>query len=119
MRSTLVADTKAGVLAKNASEVWLTGSVLFRNDSGVRVYTKTTRYEGDSHVRASVLFVVDSHKQPVRRLDKGRDTLDQGRVLENLPQEGVIDHLLENVLALPVWSELPTWVDARKRQAVL
>lgn len=119
LRSVFIADAKVGVLAKNASDVWLTGSVLYRNANGVRVYTREVRYAGASHVRASVLYVVDSEKEPVKRQDKKRDNLDQGRVLESLPQEGIVDHLRDNVLQIENWTELPTWVDAEKRQAVL
>jgi hypothetical protein len=119
IRSTLLSDAKVGVLAKNASDVWLTGSVLFRNDVGIRVYTREVRYAGDSHVSASSLFVIDSEKQAIKRQDRDRDHLDQGRILESFPQEGTVDHLRDNVLGVKQWSELPQWVEARKRQAVL
>lgn len=119
VRSSLISDAKVAVLAKNASDVWLTGSVLYQNEIGVRVYTREVRYAGDSHVSASALFVIESTKQAIKRQDRDRDHLDQGRILESLPQDGTADHLRDNVLRLPAWDELPTWVDKKRQQVVL
>jgi hypothetical protein len=118
VRSTLIDEAKVGVLAKNDSDVSLTGSVLFDNDIGVRVYTREVRYEGDSHVNASQLFVVGSKKKPIRREDRRADKLDQGRILESLPQDGNVDHLRDNVLDIGDWQELPEWVENRRRRVL-
>ena len=75
----------------------------------MRVYTRTTRFAGDSRVQADVLFVVGSER-PVRRDDRGEQSLDIGRVQVRLPRQDSLVHLREDVLALPDWAELPDWV---------
>jgi hypothetical protein len=119
VRSALIGSAKVGVLAKNASEVSLTGSVLFKNQTGVRVYTREVRYAGASHVNASQLFIVGSKGESIKREDRNTDRLDQGRVLESLPQDGTVDHLRDNVLGLGSWQVLNEWVEARRRRVVL
>jgi hypothetical protein len=118
IRNTLVADSQVGVLAKNASAVTLLGSVLFRNAIGVRVYTRTVRYDGDSHVRASVVYVVDSKELPIQREERKTHTLDQGRVLQNWPERGIMDNFLHNVVELDRWKDLPAWIETKRREAV-
>src|SRR5690606_29175552 len=50
VRNSVISDAKVGLLAKNASDVDLLGTVLFRNETGVRTYQRTVRYAGDSRV---------------------------------------------------------------------
>lgn len=119
VRSALIGEAKVGILAKNASDVSLTGSVLFKNATGVRVYTREVRYAGDSHVNASQLYIVGSREVPIRREDREKDKLDQGRILESLPQDGTVDHLRDNVIGIEDWQGLPEWVEARRREVVL
>jgi hypothetical protein len=119
IRNTLIAKSKVGVLAKNASSISLSGSVLYDNQTGVRTYRRTVRYAGDSEVTANVLFVAESKKKPVKRDDRSRDQLDRGRVLLDLPQPGVLDHVLTNVLELGDWQSLPQWVNDQTAKAVL
>jgi hypothetical protein len=111
VRNSLVARTSVGVLAKNASNVSLSGSVLYDNERGVRVYKRTVRYAGDSSIGANVLFIVGSSKKAVDRDDKKHDVLDLGRVQLSLPQPGVLDHVRDDVLALPDWRKLAQWVE--------
>jgi hypothetical protein len=118
IKNTLIAETNVGVLAKNASVVALSGSVLYKNATGVRTYQRTVRYAGDSEVSANILFVAESKKTAVKRDDKEGDRLDQGRVLLDLPRPGVLEHVLQNVLELSDWQELPRFVDAQKEQAI-
>ncbi len=59
----------AGLLAKNDLQIAVDGSLLYRTKTGVRVYTKTVRYAGESRIQADVLFVVGS-EQPIRRDDR-------------------------------------------------
>lgn len=110
VHNSLIADCKVGILAKNAAQVSLSGSLLFRNVTGVRTYQRTVRYAGRSEVTANVLFVAASGERPVQRDDRSRDTLDQGRVLLDLPQRGALDHVLEDLLELSDWQELPRWI---------
>lgn len=119
IRNSLVADSKIGVQAKNASMVTLSGTILLNNNTGVRTYQKTVRYAGDSRVSANVLFVVGS-KRPVKRRDRDDDLeerLDEGRVLQALPQRGVLEHVLSNVLQLSSWQELEGWVTSTRKEA--
>ncbi|HKO90975.1 MAG TPA: right-handed parallel beta-helix repeat-containing protein, partial [Polyangiaceae bacterium] len=118
VQNTLIADAQVGVLAKNAARVALSGSVLFRNATGVRTYQRTVRYAGPSEVTANVLFVAESSAEPVKRDDRERNTLDQGRVLLDLPRRGTLDHLLEDVLELSDWQRLPAWITDQKAQAI-
>jgi hypothetical protein len=118
VQNSLVADCKVGVLAKNAAHVALSGSLLFRNATGVHTYQRTVRYAGPSEVTANVLFVVGSSTAAVDRDDRTHDTLDQGRVLLDLPQPGALDHVLEDVLELSDWQQLPRWIDEQKGQSI-
>jgi hypothetical protein len=114
VQNTLVASCGVGVLAKNAAQISLSGSVLFENETGVRSYQRTVRYAGDSEVTADVLFVAGSRKKPVRRDDREGDRLERGRVLLDLPQPGVLDHVLQDVLELSSWEELSRWVGEQR-----
>lgn len=118
VQGTLIGTSKIGVLAKNAARVSLSGSVLFKNGVGVRTYRRTVRYAGESEVTADVLFVAESQEDAVKRDDRERDGLDRGRVLLDLPRRGVVDHVLENVLELTDWQELPRWIGDQKEQAI-
>jgi hypothetical protein len=118
VHNSLIADCKVGVLAKNAGDVSLSGSLLFRNATGVRTYQRTVRYAGRSEVTANVLFVAASVQRAVQRDDRPRDALDQGRVLLDLPQRGALDHVLEDVLELSDWQELPRWIGNQRGQGV-
>lgn len=109
VHDTLIADAAVGLLAKNDSHIAVDGSLIFRAKTGVRVYTRSVRFEGDSRVRADVLFVVGS-ELPVRRDDRGEQALDVGRVQVRLPRHDSLVHLREDVLALTDWAELSGWV---------
>jgi hypothetical protein len=116
VRDTLVAGSKVGALAKNASEVELSDSLLYQNKTGIQVYRRDVRFQGDSRVSSDVLFVVDSQKA-VKRDDLSRDSLDVGRIQRRLPRTGVLDHLAKDVLALDGWEGLPAWVETKMKGA--
>jgi hypothetical protein len=118
VHNTLVADCRVGVLAKNAAKISLSGSVLYGNETGVRTYQRTVRYAGESEVTADVLFVAESRKKPVNRGDRDSDRLDRGRVLLDLPQPGVLDHVLEDVLELQGWQALAGWIKDQRQEVV-
>jgi hypothetical protein len=111
MHDTLIANAAVGLLAKNESRVTVDDSLIYRAKTGVRVYTKAVRFEGDSSVQADVLFVVGS-EQPIRRDDRGEQMLDIGRVQLRLPRRDRMRHLRDNVLVLDDWSMLPQWLNA-------
>jgi len=109
VRNTLVADSRVGVLVKNASKAQLFSTLLYRNQIGVRVYQREVRFEGNSRVEADVLFIVDS-KRAVKRSDRARDLLDAGRFQRGFPQNGALDNLCENVIGLRQWEQLSEWL---------
>jgi hypothetical protein len=112
VQDTLIADALVGVLAKNASEVDVDGSLLYRTTTGVRIYKRTVRYDGDSKVSADVLFVVDS-KRAVQREDGSVLGLDLGRAQQGWPRHDALDHLRDNVLQLRAWEGLAGWIAER------
>jgi hypothetical protein len=114
VQDTLIADALVGALAKNASEIDLDGSLLYRTTTGVRIYTRTVRYEGDSKVSADVLFVVDS-KRAVQREDGSSLGLDLGRAQLGWPRHDALDHLRDNVLQLETWEGLGGWLARRHK----
>jgi CotH protein len=111
IRSSLLARSKVGILAKNAAQVDLSGSLLYRCETGVRVYTRTVRYADDSRVQADVLYVVKS-LQAITREDKKLQVLDGGRIQRRLPRERALDHLLHDVVGLNNWEKLADWLKA-------
>ena len=113
LRGSLIAGAKAAVLAKNASTVGLAGSLLYRNRRGVRIYQRTVRYAGDSHVSADVLFAVDC-KRAVKRDDDSAEALEVGRIQTRLPRDGSLDHLAKDVLGLQGWDELGAWLERHR-----
>jgi hypothetical protein len=120
IRNSLIADAKIGVQAKNASEITLSGTILLNNNTGVRTYQKTVRYDGESRVSANVLFVVGATKHAIKRSDRDDEEeakLDEGRILQALPQSGVLDHVLSNVLQLSNWQDLEGWVKSARRES--
>ncbi|MBN1654738.1 MAG: CotH kinase family protein [Deltaproteobacteria bacterium] len=112
VRNTLVADSRVGVLVKNASHAELFSTLLFRNQIGVRVYQREVRFEGNSRVEADVLFIVDS-RRAIKRSDRSRDLLDVGRIQRGFPQKGVLDNLRENVIGIPLWDQLSDWLQSQ------
>jgi hypothetical protein len=109
VRDTLVARSGVGVLAKNASSVQLSDGLLYKNKIGIQVYRRDVRFQGESKVASDVLFVVKS-KRDIKRDDRSQDSLDLGRIQRRLPQAGVLEHLVKDVLALGSWDDLPAWV---------
>jgi hypothetical protein len=114
VQDTLIADALVGALAKNASEIDIDGSLLYRTTTGVRIYKRTVRYEGDSKVSADVLFVVDS-KRAVQREDGSMLGLDLGRAQLGWPRHDALDHLRDNVLQLESWEGLGAWLAQRHK----
>jgi hypothetical protein len=118
VQNTLIAGCTVGALAKNAADIALSGSVLYANETGLRTYQRTVRYAGESDITADVLFVAASKKRPVKRDDRDDDRLERGRVLLDLPQPGVLEHMREDVLELSSWQALDSWIDGQREEAV-
>lgn len=118
VQNTLIAGCTVGALAKNAADIALSGSVLYDNETGVRTYQRTVRYAGESDITADVLFVAASKKKAVKRDDREDDRLERGRLLLDLPQPGVLEHMREDVLELSAWQDLKGWIDGQREEAV-
>ena len=114
IRGSLLAKSKVGLLAKNASTVDISNSLLYRNRTGVEVYKRTVRYAGESRVQADVLFIVKSEKT-LKRKTQDTHGLDLRRLQSRLPRRGSgeLDHLRNNVLELDTWVELDTWLNGK------
>jgi hypothetical protein len=101
----LIARAKAGVLAKNASTVELTDSLVYESKYGVRVYKQTARYAGGSEISADLLFIVGCER--LSKLDdESEDALKIDRILRRLPGDETLAHLLEDVLGIDTWEGL-------------
>lgn len=119
LRDSLIAGSNVAILAKNASRVALSGSLLFRNAIGVRVYQRTVRYEGESEVSADSSFAAHTSKKLIDRSDREHQRLDFGHLRPGLPPSGIFDGMLRDLLGLASWSELDGWVTAQKSGDVL
>jgi hypothetical protein len=106
----LLAASQVGVLAKNASTVLLSGSLLFRNGIGARVYKREVRFAGESVVQADSLFVVGC-LESTKRDDDSSEAFRVGRIHERLPEDGSLDHLAADVLGLGGWNEIDAWLE--------
>ncbi len=107
---TLVAGSRVGVLAKNASEVTLMASLRYQNKTGVRVYSKTNRYAGNSRIASDVIFIVGS-EEAVKADKDSQGALQIGRVQRRLPADGTLDHLAKNVIGLAGWEDLDRFIE--------
>jgi len=112
VRDSLVARCKAGVLAKNASSVALTGALLFEDKIAVRVYKRTVRFSGDSRVEADALYAIGCGRT-TRTDDESEGALAFGRVERQAPSDGSLDHLLSDVLGLDGFDRLAEFADER------
>ena len=101
-----------GVLAKNASEVRLAETLLYRNRSGARIYRKESRFAGDSEVHADEVFVVECEKA-VRVDHESRSAARLTRIRTTLPTDGSLDFLRNGVLGIDAWQLLPGWMAHR------
>jgi hypothetical protein len=99
----LVADAKAGVLAKNASEVTVLRSLIFRVEQGLRARRKAIRYGGRSRIGGSEVFIAEA--KLALDSDKGSQ-ISVDRVQTERPVDGDLPHLLEQVLRRGSWTEL-------------
>ncbi len=101
-RAVLIARAGVGVLAKNASRVLLSRSLILESRVALRTHMKELHYAGTSHIGASHLFAVDCGT--VVDADRGT-SVDAGRVRVGLPGPGALEHL-RRVLDLADWEAL-------------
>jgi hypothetical protein len=114
----VISGAKVGVLAKNASRVDMFGAVLFRNDTGVRVYERTVRYGGQSVVNADDLFCVQTKKKLVKREDRKKNSLDHGQARSGFPPAGVLDTVLSDLLGVNDWAQLEAWSQIQRNGGI-
>jgi len=119
LQNSLIAGSNVAVLAKNASRVELSGTLLFKNTTGVRVYQRTVRYAGKSAVNADFSFGALTEKKLIDRSDRDHDHLDFGSLQPGYPPPGIFDGMLRDLLGLRSWSELDAWVTAQRSGDVL
>jgi hypothetical protein len=117
VRDTLLAGGKAGALAKNASSIALSGTLLYDNKYGVRIYRRTVRYAGDSRIEADALYAVECGAIG-KSDDESTELLFLGRVERRIPRDGSLDHLLEDVLGLDDPEQLAEFVAERRGEGV-
>lgn len=119
LQNSLIAGSNVAVLAKNASRVDLSGALLFKNTTGVRVYQRTVRYAGKSDVNADFSFAALTKKKLVDRSDRDHDRLDFGDLQAGYPPPGILDGMLHDLISLESWSELDGWLTAQRSGDVL
>ncbi len=99
----LVEGSRIGVLAKNASSVNLSRSLVYHTRIALKTNRKDAHYEGRSFIGAQDLAVVES--ETVFDADRGT-RIEPGFVQTSLGTAG-LDYLREQVLRLPGWDDLP------------
>ncbi len=119
LRDSLIARAKVAVLAKNASRVDLTGTLLYQNATGVRVYQRTVRYAGQSEVNADFSFGARTEKKLIDRSDREHERLDFGALQPGLPPGGLFDGMLHDLLGLASWGDLDAWLTVQQSGDVL
>jgi hypothetical protein len=91
------------VLAKNASEVRVLRSLLYETKQALRARRKQVRYGGLSRIGTSDVFVVGA--EIVHDADKG-STIEIASVRTEMPENGELAGVLEQVLRISDWSRL-------------
>jgi len=99
----LIAGARAGVLAKNASEVRATRSVIWRAESALKTNFKELYYRKESHIGTSEVYAVRC--RTLRDAARGT-AIEAGSAQSSLPDESALRHLRVNVLHLARWADL-------------
>ena len=113
-RDSMAADGNIGVSVENSSSVTFDGSLLYRNNVGVRLEPVSQRYADKSHLLGAELYAVQCARQieaPARKLKK------VGRVADQVA-DGELESLRRHVLGLSDWHQLDRWIAAQKGPAV-
>jgi hypothetical protein len=98
----LIADSKLGILSKNASRVRLTRSLIYHSGTALASHRPQLYYTGASTIGASDLFAVDCGK--VSDASRGT-TIDMGQMQTVLPVDTSLDQLRRS-LGLLSWRDL-------------
>lgn len=98
----LIADSRTGILAKNASQAHVSRTVIYRVAKALQAKRREVRYNGPSIIGIDELFVIDSPR--LRDAEQGT-RIDIERVQLALPAEDDLPHLAE-VLHITTWGAL-------------
>lgn len=108
----VVADAKTGLLVKNASQVRILRSLLFRTKRGLRARREQLHYGGGTRIGVSEVFVAASDV-PVDQ-DK-HSTIESAQVITEMPQGSQLEHLRAQVLRIASWVDLGKYLEVVER----
>ncbi len=94
---------KTGVLAKNASTVRLSRSLIYRAERGLRTNRREVHYDGPSTIDAQDLYAV-SCQELIKEAKRTR--IKTTFLREGLPVGDEVGHLRRQVLGLDSWTDL-------------
>lgn len=109
VQDSLLANGARGLSIQNASTVTVLGSLLYRNDVGVRLEPVSQAYPGKSHLRGDALFAVQCAQQ-VQAVNRKLKRI--GRIANQIG-DGDLEGLRVDTLDLGEWDELDEWIAAR------
>jgi hypothetical protein len=94
VHNALLAESRRGVLSKNASHARLSRSLIYRAETALRTELDTVRYSGKSSIRADELFAVGCNK--LKESEKGTP-IDVDRFQTLMPGSTELSHLRETL----------------------
>jgi hypothetical protein len=109
----VVADAKVGVLAKNASTVRISRSLIYRSERALRTNRRDVHYDQASTIDAQDLYAVDCKDLSKRAKRTRIDTEDLHR---ELPTHGGLDYVRRQVLGLTEWSDLDGFLERARAE---
>jgi hypothetical protein len=103
--SLYISDSKTGILAKNSSQVHVTGSLITRTRTALRTKRREVHYTGNSRIGVSDLHITECD----RLYDAASGSpIDAERIHQSIPSRNTKRHLGRRVLGLADWSQLPS-----------
>ena len=107
----VIADSEVGVLAKNASTVHLSRSLIYRAGRALRTNQREVHYDAPSRIDAQDLYAVDCED-----LKKGAQGINTEDLHRELPTDDGLDQLRGQVLGLADWDGLDDVLAATRPQ---
>ena len=108
MHGTVVARAKVGVLAKNASEVRISRSIIYDTEEALRTNRRDVHYDAPSAIDAEDVFVVATD-DPIKRAKRTR--IDARGLRGTFPERGRLEAIETSVLGIDAWSEIDARLD--------
>lgn len=106
VHNVLLANTKTGVLSKNASNVRISRSLIFRSDTALRTNKKEVHYSTASQIGVNDLFAVECDNVSQKAKGTEIDTF----AIEYELNDDALSYLKRQVLALENWNDLGSYV---------